>query len=126
MSDTKSTDPNMPVSAADLRKRLLEEQLAEAKKRDDQKEREHKKIAAVTEALLKGRVREDEIAMVRRLVMTAVHDGKFEALVYSFPSSLCSDSGRAINSNDPDWTSTLQGKAAQFYERYQQYGKPQG
>ena len=45
---------------------------------------------------------------------------------YSFPSELCSDRGRAINSNDPDWPETLQGKAKQFYERYLTYGKPQG
>ena len=69
---------------------------------------------------------EDEIAMVRRLVMNAVKNGKYEALVYSFPSDLCTDSGRAINSADPQWTETLQGKAKQFYERYLKYAKPQG
>jgi hypothetical protein len=58
--------------------------------------------------------------------MNAVKDGKLEALVYSFPSSLCSDSGRAINSGDPDWPATLLGKAKQFYERFQEIGKPQG
>ena len=127
MSDLKNPDPNaMPISADDLRKRQLEEQAAEAKKHEEQNAREQKKLADFTDDFLEGQVTEDEIAMVRRLVMTAVKDGKFEAMVYSFPSSLCSDSGRAINSNDPDWTNTLQGKAAQFYERYQQYGKPQG
>jgi hypothetical protein len=58
--------------------------------------------------------------------MNAVKDGKLEALVYSFPSSLCSDSGRAINSGDPDWPTTLLGKAKQFYDRFQKLGKPQG
>jgi len=47
-------------------------------------------------------------------------------MVYSFPSDLCTDSGRAINSNDPQWTNTLRGKAKEFYERYLKYGKPQG
>ena len=69
---------------------------------------------------------DDEIAMVRRLVMNAVKNGKYEALVYSFPSELCTDSGRAINSADPQWTETLQGKAKQFYERYLKFAKPQG
>ena len=40
-----------------------------------------------TDSFLKDQVSEDEIAMVRRLVMNAVKDGKYEALVYSFPSS---------------------------------------
>lgn len=127
MADNKNMDPNaQPVSAADLRMILLEEQLAEAKKRDDQKAREQQKLTSFTESFLKDHVTEDEIAMVRRLVMNAVKDGKFEALVYSFPSNLCTDSGRAINSSDPQWTETLQGKAKEFYERYLKFGKPQG
>ena len=89
----------------------LEEHLAEAKKQEEQAAREQKKLSAFTEDFLKGQVSEDEIAMVRRLVMNAVKQGKFEALVYSFPSDLCTDSGRAINSGDPQWTDTLQGKA---------------
>ena len=40
--------------------------------------------------------------------------------------TLCTDSGRAINSADPQWPETLQGKAKQFYERYLKYAKPQG
>jgi hypothetical protein len=127
MADPKATDPNaMPPSAEDLRKRLLEEQLAESKKYDEQKLKEQKKLEAFTDDFLKGHVTEDEIAMVRRLAANAVKDGKFEAMVYSFPSDLCSDGGRAINNSDSDWPETLQGKAKEFYERYLKYGKPQG
>jgi hypothetical protein len=105
---------------------LLKEQMAEAKKQDELRSREEKKVLAFTEDFLKSQVTEDEIAMVRRLVMNAVKDGKLEAMVYSFPSDLCTDSGRAINSNDAEWPQTLQGKAKEFYDRYQQFGKPQG
>ena len=115
-----------PPSASDLRMILLEEQMAEMKKREQLQQREQKKLTDFTDSFLKEQVTEAEIAMVRRLVMNAVKDGKFEALVYSFPSDLCTDGGRAINSNDPDWPETLQGKAKQFYERYLAYGKPQG
>jgi hypothetical protein len=123
MADLKNTPP---ASAADLRMMLLKEQMAEAKKQEELRSREEKKLLAFTENFLKSHVTEDEIAMVRRLVMNAVKDGKLEAMVYSFPSDLCTDSGRAINSNDPQWPDTLQGKAREFYDRYQQFGKPQG
>lgn len=127
MADIKKIDPNAPPpSAADLRMALLEEQLAEMRKNDAKRAQEQQKLTSFTEDFLKGQVTEDEIAMVRRLVMNAVKDGKFEALVYSFPSDLCTDSGRAINSNDPQWTETLQGKAKEFYGRYLKFGKPQG
>jgi len=127
MADPKTTDPNAPPpSASELRMILLKEQMAEAKKQEDQRAKEQKKLATFTDSFLKDQVSENEIAMVRRLVMNAVKDGKFEALVYSFSSDLCTDSGRAINSGDPQWTETLRGKAKEFYERYQKYGKPQG
>jgi hypothetical protein len=123
MANLKNTPP---ASAADLRMMLLKEQMAEAKKQEELRSREEKKVLAFTEDFLKNQVTEDEIAMVRRLVMNAVKDGKVEAMVYSFPSDLCTDSGRAINSNDPQWPESLQGKAREFYDRYQQFGKPQG
>jgi hypothetical protein len=127
MADARKIDPNaLPPSASDLRKALLEEQMAEMKKQDALRAKEQKKIAAFADDFMKGQATEDEIAMIRRLVMNAVKNGKFEALVYSFPSELCTDSGRAINSGDPQWTETLQGKAREFYERYLKYGKPQG
>ena len=60
--------------------------------------------------------------MVRRLVM----NGLRMANSYSTaPSNLCTDSG-AINSGDPQWTDTLQGKAREFYNRYVEFGRPQG
>lgn len=127
MSAGKSIDPNaQPPSADQLRTIMIEEQMAELKKHQAQQATERQKLTAFTDDFLKGQVTEDEIAKVRRLVMNAVKDGKLEALVYSFPSDLCNDSGRAINSGDPQWPESLLGKAKQFYERFQQFGKPQG
>ena len=83
------------------------------------REAEEKKLAAFTSDFLHEHVSQDEIAMVRRLVQNAVKDGKFEAMVYSFPSDLCTDRGRAINNYDPNWPATLQGKAREFFERYE-------
>lgn len=120
-------DPNaMPPSADQLRKTLVDEQMAAMKKREAERSAEQQKLTAFTSDFLRGHVTDDEIAKVRRLVMNAVKDGKLEALVYTFPSDLCTDSGRAINSGDPQWPDTLKGKAKQFYERFQQFGRPQG
>ena len=115
-----------PPSAEQLRMALLEEQMAEADKAAKQKAAANQELTKFTDSFLKDQVTEDEIAMVRRLVVNALKNGKHEALVYSFPSDLCTDSGRAINSADPQWTETLQGKAKQFYERYVKNAKPQG
>ncbi len=115
-----------PPSADELRSILADEQMAEMKKLAAKKSVEERKIAEFAEDFLKGHVTDDEIARVRRQVMNAVKDGKLEAMVYTFPSNLCSDSGRAINSADPQWPESLQGKAREFYERFLKFGKPQG
>ncbi|RUM95777.1 histidine kinase [Pseudaminobacter arsenicus] len=124
MPDIHKTDT--PPSAEQLRMMLLQEQMEEANKFEKQKAKEQEKLAAFTEDFLKNQVTENEIAVVRRLVMNAGKAGKFEAMVYSFPSDLCTDSGRAINSGDPRWADTLQGKAKEFYNRFLELGKPQG
>jgi hypothetical protein len=115
-----------PPSADQLRMALLEEQMKEVDKQAKLQAKQNEELTKFTDTFLKDQVSDDEIAMVRRLVMNAVKNGKFETLVYSFPSELCTDSGRAINSADSQWTETLQGKAKQFYERYVKFAKPQG
>jgi hypothetical protein len=127
MANIKDIDVNaLPPSAEQMRMALLEEQMAESDRQEKIRARQNQELTKFTNSFLKDQVNEDEIAMVRRLVINAVKNGKYEALVYSFPSSLCTDSGRAINSADPQWPETLQGKARQFYERYLKNAKPQG
>ena len=44
----------------------------------------------------------------------------------SFPSDLCSDGGRAINNNFPDWPETLTGRAAKLFKLWEERGKDEG
>lgn len=117
---------SVPMSAEALRMSILQKEMdkmdVERKVREDEERRLHQ----FTSDFLHKHVSDEEIAMVRRLVANAVKDGKMEAMVYSFPSDLCTDSGRAINNYDPHWPETLQGKAKEFFERYQSLAKPQG
>lgn len=115
-----------PPSAEQLRLRMLEKVLEEAEQRKKAAEDQQAKAAAEAERFLKGELSEDELAMIRRLVTNAASEGKMEALVFSFPSTTCSDSGRAINNADPDWPRTLQGKAKTVFDRYEQFAKPAG
>ncbi|MRG57950.1 histidine kinase [Phyllobacterium sp. SYP-B3895] len=127
MSDKKELDVNaMPPSATELRQEVKKRESEEAKKQAKAKSVQEQKIADFAEDFLKSHVGEADILAVRRAVAAAVENGKFEAMVYTFSSDLCSDSGRAINSGDKSWPETLQGKAKEFYDRYQKFGKPQG
>jgi hypothetical protein len=127
MNQDKKPDSNAPIpSAADLRKNLLEQQLAAMDREDKIKERKRQERAKFADGFFKMHVSEEERAMIRRLVMRAVDEGKMEALVYSFPSDFCSDGGRAINNNERDWPTTLQGKAKELYDRFKEVAQPQG
>ena len=125
MSD-KINPAAKPISAEDLRMSMLRKEMDKMDGERNLREAEEKKLAAFTQEFLHSHVSDDEIAMVRRLVMNAVKDGKMEAMVYSFPSDLCTDSGRAINNNAPNWPDTLQGRAKEFFDRYETFGRPQG
>jgi len=127
MSDTKKPDPGTPIPSAEkLRMNILERQLADMDREDKLKEAQRKEHAKFADEFFKKHVSDEERAIIQRVVMRAVNEGKMEALVYSFPSDFCTDSGRAINNADPDWPSTLQGKAKELYDRFKEAAQPQG
>lgn len=126
MAEKDTTAPDTPVSAEALRIMMLEKQMKEMDEHMARQKIEQQKRAQFAEDFLKGHLGEEERAMIRRVVMQAVTAGKLEALIYTFPSELCTDSGRAINSADPDWPATLQGKAKELFEVYKSIAQPQG
>jgi CBS domain-containing protein len=56
----------------------------------------------------------------------AAEHGDKEFMLLRFPSQLCGDGGRAINSDRPEWPETLRGEAAELYLRWERDLKPQG
>ena len=127
MAEKAPTDPTAPIpSAEQLRMKLLEEQMKEMERQEKARAAAQKELAAFTDDFLKSHISDDERAMIRRLVKNAVEKGQMEALVYSFPSDLCTDGGRAINNADPNWPETLQGKAKEMYDAFKARIQPQG
>jgi hypothetical protein len=127
MAKTEDTAPAPgAMSAEELRKRALELKLAEMEREDKIKAREAKKHSEFVEDFFSKHIAEAERAVIRRVVTKAAADGKLEAMVYSFPSSFCTDSGRAINNSLPGWQNTLQGKAKEVYDLFETAGRPQG
>lgn len=126
MTSTETSKSQPMTSAEVLRKQALELQLLEMARSDRIKAREAKKHAEFVEDFFRKHISEDERAVIKRLVMKAAADGRYEALIYSFPSPFCSDSGRAINNNLPGWQKTLQGKAKELLELFEEIAKPQG
>lgn len=126
---TKDTDVRVGQvlpNAAELRMALLEKKLAEMEAREKKLDVEQEKRAEFARQFLAQDVTEAELGVIARLIRNAVDKGEFEAMVYSFPSDLCTDSGRAIGNREPDWPQTLQGKAKELYDRFEANVKPKG
>ncbi|MBY5365407.1 hypothetical protein HFO91_28750 [Rhizobium leguminosarum] len=117
MAESEKSNPQM-LSAEELRQKALELQLIEMEREDKIKAREAKKHAEFVDDFFRKHVGDKERDIIRRVIMKAAADGKSEAMVYSFPSSFCTDSGRAINSARPEWPTTLQGKAKEIYDLF--------
>ncbi|MFL5011325.1 hypothetical protein [Rhizobium sp.] len=125
MAESEKSNPQM-LSAEELRQKALELQLIEMEREDKIKAREAKKHAEFVDDFFRKHVGDKERDIIRRVVMKAAADGKSEAMVYSFPSSFCTDSGRAINSARPEWPTTLQGKAKEIYDLFIEVARPHG
>ncbi len=64
-------------------------------------------------------------SLLHRAHEAAAH-GEKEFQLLRFPSGLCVDRGRAVNSGLPDWPKTLRGEAAEAYLRWERDLKPHG
>ncbi|MEF0942950.1 hypothetical protein [Rhizobium sp. BR 362] len=127
MTEEEKSEPRPSmISAEELRKRALELQLVEMQRDEKIRAREAEKHAEFVLEFFEKHISDKERDIIRRVVMKSVADGKVEALIYSFPSDFCTDGGRAINSHRSDWPSTLQGKAKELYELFNEVARPQG
>lgn len=124
--ESPSSSGSAVPSADDLRMEMLEKQMAETDRRLKAREAEQKKLEEIATEFMSKHVSDRERQMIRTVVMNAVKEGKYEAMVFSFPSRLCTDSGRAINNLDPNWPDTLQGKARELYEGFKTNLQPKG
>jgi hypothetical protein len=126
---TESEKPKLHSSisnAEEARAKALEQHLAQLERDKQTRSNKGEDVAKFTEEFFEKHVGEHERSMIRRVVLNAVADGKMEAMVYSFPSDFCTDGGRAINNHEPDWPTTLQGKAKELYDMFLEVAKPAG
>jgi hypothetical protein len=59
-------------------------------------------------------------------VRLAAERGELELMIGRFPVELCTDHGRAINNNEPDWPDTLTGLPRSAYETWKDKLQPLG
>jgi hypothetical protein len=81
---------------------------------------------AVKQAFMSRDIRSDAVDRVNAAVQRAAEASKHEIELFRFPASFCSDGGRRINNNQPDWPESLEGFARRAYDAYVEHYKPLG
>jgi hypothetical protein len=84
--------------------------------------------AALIEQLTKpsGVSDEDRMKRAAAIIRRAVNNGLTEVEVGRFPNKLFTDSGRAINQQEPGWERTLTGLPKELFEFWKQHLQPRG
>jgi hypothetical protein len=114
------------IKPSDLQKVAAEKEMARAREIAEADKRRADERHQLQEAFVNRQLHPDVKARVSAALRAAAERGETHLRVFTFPSELCTDSGRAINSGDPNWPQTLVGFAARAYEFYQQELQPHG
>ena len=118
--------PETPLSASAFRALVADHGHEEAARHAaEQREAAERRRARVKE-LIDHHVGEPAWQAMLHKARQAAQAGESEALLFTFPASLCSDGGRAINVPEPEWPTTLRGEAAEIYLRWHYELRPQG
>lgn len=112
--------PEELKKVAEAREMVLAREAQEADKRRTEEQRE------LRDAFMRRQIQPDGRERLRKALVAAAERGAHQLQIFTFPSELCTDSGRAINNADPAWPATLVGYAARAYEFYLAELQPHG
>jgi hypothetical protein len=115
-------------SAADLKRRMAEREMAKAAEELRRMKEQEEKQKAVMEEFHKppARTPDQLMQLVMQLVNRAAEAGQTEVQIYRFPNDLCTDRGRKINNSLPEWENTLEGRPKLGYEFWRDHLRPLG
>lgn len=114
------------VRPDELRKTTAEKERARAQEILQADQRRAAEREQLKEAFMNRQIQPDGIDRLRRALLAAAERGENHLQVFTFPSELCADGGRAINNGLPNWPETLAGFAQRAYEFYKAELQPHG
>jgi hypothetical protein len=126
MTDKKEAFGPTPISASDLRMRMAEREMEDSEKAMAKRKEMEAEQEEFRKYFMSSEVTDNDRQRIRQRALQLAEQGQTEICILSFPSDFCSDGGRAINNNLPDWTNTLTGRAEKLYALWEQNAKPMG
>jgi hypothetical protein len=101
-------------------------EIKEMKKEDELRKKKAQTEQDLRESFMSRDVAPNVTENVMAVVTRAAKAGKREVLALRFPSSFCTDRGRAINNSEPGWPETLEGFPKRAVTWFDQNMKPHG
>ena len=114
------------IKPEELRKATLAKELERARQIAEADKRREEERKHLQEAFMRQQIEPAGIARLQAALLRAAEHGDNHLQVFTFPSELCTDGGRAINNGDPHWPTTLVGFAQRAYEFYKAELQPNG
>lgn len=116
--------PAAPVTVEQFRQLMSDFGHRELEQHDEARRTAAKQRRQEVATLIDEHVSGEEWRALLHQAREAAEHGLKEFMLLRFPSDLCSDGGRAINSEQPDWPTTLRGEAAEMYLRWERELRP--
>jgi hypothetical protein len=114
------------ITPDELRRLADEKEMEKAREALEKKRKVEDEQHHLRDAFMTRDIHPDVFERVSKVVRAAAERGEREVMVLRFPSSYCSDGGRAINNFESGWPDTLTGFARRAYEFGQKELTPQG
>ena len=114
------------ISPNELRKVAEAKEMVAAREAFEAEQKRAEERRHLREAFLNRQIQPEGRERLRKALIAAAERGVDHLQIFTFPSDLCTDSGRAITNSDPNWPKTLVGFAARAYEFYEVELRPQG
>jgi hypothetical protein len=114
------------IKPDDLKRLTEEAEMAKAREALEKKRKIEHERDEFHHTFMARDIHPDVFARVSRLVKGAAERGQHEVVALHFPSSYCTDHGRAINNFEPEWPETLTGFAKRAHEFYEKELAPLG
>ena len=114
------------ITPEELRRIAEEHEMALLREAQERDKKHQEEQDSIREAFMHQHVRPDAKERFIRAVRAAAERGVNEIQIVRFPSSYCSDGGRAINNFEPNWPDSLTGFAREVYDNYEKHLKSRG
>lgn len=114
------------IKPSDLQKLTQEKEIARAHELLEADKRRAEERQKLQDAIMNREIHKEAKDRVSAALRAAAERGETQLQVFTFPSELCSDGGRAINNGDRNWPDTLAGFPRRAYDFYKTELQPFG